>query len=117
GISRYWSDVLPVRPALDASCFFFAYSTSPITPTRPPRFPPNQMPPSNPVLVLKQPSQEAALYEVNSGPNFTPLPAPEPAGPPPPGGGACSTTPAVRNELGPVPAALAFPPRISPSLL
>src|SRR5262249_44333154 len=88
-----------------------------MTPTRPPRFPPNQIPPSNPVFVLKQPSQEAALYDVNNGPSFTPTPAPEAGAPPPPGGGACWTIPAVRTVLVSVPAALAFPLRMSPSFV
>src|SRR5262245_37826833 len=96
GISRYCRFVLPVSP--EPSCFFFAYNNSPMTPTRPPRLPPNQMPPSQPVLVLKQPSHDAASYDVNSGPNLAPMPKPDAAGPPPPGGGgACATIPAVRN--------------------
>src|SRR5262249_45866506 len=86
-------------------------------PIRPPRFPPNQMPPSNPVSVLKQPSHEAALYEVNSGPTFAPMPIPEAGAPPPPGGGGvcCSTIPAVRNAPVRVSATLDLPVRITPS--
>src|SRR5262249_52537733 len=86
-------------------------------PIRPPRFPPNQMPPSNPVSVLKQPSHEAALYEVNSGPTFRPMPTPEAGAPPPPGGGGvcCSAIPAVRNAPVPVSTTLDLPFRISPS--
>src|SRR5262245_50670932 len=87
-----------------------------MTPTSPPRLPPNQMPPSQPVLVLKQPSQDAASYDVNSGPNLAPMPTPDALGPPPPGGGACSTIPAVRNAEF-VPLTLAWPVSSSPSLV
>jgi len=45
-------DYLPVMLEFDDSWVFFAYNTSPITPMTPPRLPPNQMPPSQPVLVL-----------------------------------------------------------------
>src|SRR4029079_12961003 len=56
------------------------------------------MTPSQPVLVLKQPSQDAASYDVKIGPIFAPMPKPDAAGPPPPGGGgACRAIPAVRN--------------------
>src|SRR6476620_6377244 len=114
GISRYWSVVLPVSP--DPSCFFLAYNSSPMTPTRPPRLPPNQMPPSQPVLVLKQPSQDAASYDVKIGPIFAPIPNPSALAPPPPGGGgACRTIPAVRNTA--FVSLLAWPVSSSPSLV
>src|SRR6266550_4396125 len=91
GISKYCSEVLPVVAVVSTSCFFFAYNTSPMTPTRPPRLPPNQIPPSDPVLVLNLKLEvEAAVYDVHNGPILAPMPKPSAGFPPPPGGGgAC----------------------------